>query len=206
LTSIQTQFADPPVALIVGRFNGWKGQDTFVEAAVVAHAGLPESQYWLVGGPVPGRPEPFDRVKRRCHEIDPSGTWLQFRGPSDSVADEMAKAQIIVTPSISPEPLNLVALEAMALGKPVVATRVGGLPEVVVDGLTGLLVDPGDHKALARAMTALLSNRETAREMGRAGRDRAQAVFSGHRFAEMWRQIYRDVIDPSASLPPPEAP
>ena len=72
----------------------------------------------------------------------------------------------------------MVALEGMVLGRPIVATRVGGLPEVIVDGETGILVPPGDHRALATAIGTLLSDTERARAMGHAGQERVRVPFT----------------------------
>jgi glycosyltransferase involved in cell wall biosynthesis len=124
--------------------------------------------------------------------MDPSATWLRFMGHSRDVMTEMANAHVIVTPSTAPEALKLVALEAMAMSRPVVATRVGGVPEVVENGATGYLVEPGDDEALADAITALLRDPSTARAMGHAGQRRAEDVFSNRAFTEYWRRLYID--------------
>ncbi len=79
-------------------------------------------------------------------------------------------ADVCVVPSVWQEGFGLAVVEAMARGKPVVATRVGGIPEIIRDGVTGLLVPPGDESALANAIGSLLENRETAAEMGRNAR------------------------------------
>jgi glycosyltransferase involved in cell wall biosynthesis len=89
----------------------------------------------------------------------------------------LADMDIVVLPSLS-EGLPMVALEAMSLGRPIVATQVGGIPEIVVDGVTGVLVPPGDHRALATAIGSLLSDTERARALGHAGQTRVQGLFA----------------------------
>jgi len=90
----------------------------------------------------------------------------------------------------SAEGLPLVVLEAMAAGKPVVAAAVGGVPELVVDGETGLLVPAGDLDALQRALTDLLADPERARRLGEAGRARVRASFSATAASERILKIY----------------
>jgi glycosyltransferase involved in cell wall biosynthesis len=81
------------------------------------------------------------------------------------------------------------ALDAMWAGKPVVASRTGGLPEVVADGETGIIVPPGDPVALTGALRELLGSPEKARRMGEAGRRRAEALFTSARMAAEYREV-----------------
>jgi len=82
----------------------------------------------------------------------------------------------------------------MAARKPVVATRVGGTPEVIKDGVTGLLVPPRDPKALAEAIIALLQDRERAKAMGQAGRERVEKYFSVERMVQETEALYEELI------------
>ena len=102
-------------------------------------------------------------------------------------------ARMFVLPSRS-EGIPLTALEAMACGLPVVATRVGGLPEVVDDGVTGLLVAPADPAALAQAMVAIWTDPERRDRMGRAGRLRAEERFDVRRMVAEYEALYRETI------------
>ena len=94
--------------------------------------------------------------------------------------DYYQRAALLVMPSFY-ESFGIACLEAMAFGLPVVATRVGGLPEVIEDGVTGLLVPPGDADALAQAMIRLLSDADLRRRMGQAGRERVLKEFTTER-------------------------
>ena len=100
---------------------------------------------------------------------------------------------VFVCPSVY-EPFGLINLEAMACGTAVVASRVGGIPEVVVDGETGVLVPPGEPEALAAAVSALCGDPERAARFGAAGRRRVEAEFSWERIAERTLAVYRDAI------------
>jgi glycosyltransferase involved in cell wall biosynthesis len=98
-----------------------------------------------------------------------------------------------VLPSLT-EGLGRVALEAHLLERPVIASRVGGVPEIVIDGETGLLVDPGDTAALRNAMKELLLNPERAMAMGRAGRERVEKTFTYERYFESYYELVRAAL------------
>jgi glycogen(starch) synthase len=106
----------------------------------------------------------------------------------------MKSATIVVMPSRWEEAFGLVALEAALMGRPVVATRVGGLPEVVVDRETGLIVQKDDSEALADAIASLLDQPQQAMAMGNAGRLRAQQIFSLQRYVDAYDALYRTLI------------
>ena len=109
---------------------------------------------------------------------------MVFTGHSDDIAAELALMDIFVLPSLS-EGLGVSLLEAFASGCAVVAARVGGVPEVVEDGLTGLLVPPADGAALAAAVAALVENPENAARLARNARERVRESFSaGHAGAD----------------------
>lgn len=118
---------------------------------------------------------------------------VEFRGFVTDVPAFMAEAGMFVLSSRS-EGLGLVIVEAMAAGRPVVATRVGGVPEVVVDGETGLLVPPDDPGALAVAIRRLLADPALAARMGEAGRKRAHDQFGAGRMAALTASLYEELV------------
>lgn len=180
--------------LMVGRVNGLKGHEEFTLAARRLHAAGVVAQFRMIGGAVPGREEPYERLAHEIRSLDPDGSWIAFAGHSADVAGEMLRATLVVIPSIVAEGFNITALEAMALGRPVVATAVGGLPEVVVNEETGLVVQPGDIDALARGIRRVVEDPSLARRLGEAGRQRAFAVFGRDAFQESWREVYRQLL------------
>ena len=120
--------------------------------------------------------------------------WIPEMLPKPSVIQLLTHALIFVCPSVY-EPLGIVNLEAMACSTAVVASRVGGIPEVVAEGgVTGLLVPPDDPAALADAMNALLRNPARADAMGRAGRLRAVDEFSWDAVAAQTAALYAEVV------------
>ncbi len=115
-----------------------------------------------------------------------------FLGWRGDIASFMADVDVLAVPSRS-EGFGLVVLQAMALARPVVASRVTALPEVVEHGQTGMLVPPDDPASLARALTEVLLSPQRGAEMGRAGRSRLDREFTLERMAERTARVYRDV-------------
>jgi glycosyltransferase involved in cell wall biosynthesis len=126
------------------------------------------------------------------------GERVIFAGFQRDVVPFLQAADIFALPSVR-EGLSLSALEAMAIGKPVIACRVGGTPEVVVDGKTGLLVAPGRPVELADALERLLAHPEEASTMGAAGQRRVREAFDFEQMVSKIEAIYRDVIAGRAS-------
>lgn len=121
--------------------------------------------------------------------------------PGSDLGSLIAAMDIFCFPSPI-EAFALVLLEAMALGKPVVASRAGGLPEIVVDGETGLLVEPADPEAIASALSVLLVDPQRAVSLGRAGKERVRRHFSAERMAVQTEEVYREAISRKPSLRP----
>jgi alpha-maltose-1-phosphate synthase len=115
--------------------------------------------------------------------------WLPGMLAKSEVIQILSHATVFACPS-EYEPLGIVNLEAMACGSAVVASAVGGIPEVVADGQTGLLVPPGDEQALAAAINAVVGDPALAAEFGRRGRDRAVAEFSWDKIAAQTAELY----------------
>lgn len=120
---------------------------------------------------------------------------------SDQLLALYRDADIFVLPTLA-DASSIASLEAMSAGLPVVATSVGGVPEIVLDGETGLIVPPGDAAALERAIRSLIENPATARKMGEAGRSRYETYFTPEKVAGMiGRLIARVVEQASAGRP-----
>jgi glycosyltransferase involved in cell wall biosynthesis len=149
---------DDPVVLYVGKRSPGKGYGVFIEAARLAAAEAPGTCF-VVAGDGEG---PFDA----------GGADIRHLGalPHDEVEKLYRAADVVVQPAVWPEPFSRVPLEAAAAGKPVVATRVGGTPEAVHDGVTGVLVERDDPKALADAIVGLLRDPATRDALGRSAR------------------------------------
>ena len=186
--------ASGPVVGLVGRISPWKGQHIFVRAAAELHRLYPACRFQVIGGPLFGEAA-YDRdVRAMAARMGLAGV-VEFTGHRADVPQRIAALDVLVHASTAGEPFGQVVAEAMAAGKPVVATRGGGVPEVVVDGVTGLLVPMGDVSAMARAIARLLDDPAAAAAMGRAGRVRIEQQFTiGHtvaRLATVWDRTIR---------------
>jgi glycosyltransferase involved in cell wall biosynthesis len=119
---------------------------------------------------------------------------VEFAGFIEDVPARIAQLEIVVHASTTGEPFGQVIIEAMAEGKPVVGTNGGGVPEIVEDGVTGMLVPMGDAARMTEALTYLLVNPGAAAQMGRNGRAPAAAQFTIQRTARMVEAVYREVL------------
>jgi glycosyltransferase involved in cell wall biosynthesis len=165
------ELAPAPVILEVARLAPVKGQADLLAALPSVAANVV-----LVGRDLETGGAYEDALRDEAERLGVADRVI-FAGQRDDVAALMAGAAVVCLPSHA-EGLPLVVLEAMAHGRPVVATAVGGTPELVVDGETGILVRPGDVDGLARALGELLADRDRAARLGEAGRRRALERFS----------------------------
>ncbi len=162
-----------PLLVAVGALTPAKGHATLVEAMAEIVASRPRATAVILGEPLLDTdPAYVELLRRRIDQLGLSDRVL-LPGFRRDLPSFLARAAVVVHPSICEETFGLVPLEAMAQGRPVVASRVGGVPEVIDDGRTGVLVTPGDSRELSRAVLALLDD-PAARE--RLGRDARRAV------------------------------
>ncbi|RBY75307.1 hypothetical protein DQ238_19980 [Geodermatophilus sp. TF02-6] len=162
-----------PCVVCVGRVNHWKGQDVLLEALAALAAGGVSFTCRLVGSAFPGD----EHLVARLHEqVAAAGLTdrVCFDGEVDDAREAMASADVVVVPSKVPEPFGKVVVEAMAVGRPVVATTPGGPAEVIRSGVDGVLVPTGDVPALTAALRDLLQDPAAARRLGRAAAERAR--------------------------------
>ena len=186
-----------PIVAFVGRITRQKGVAHLLAAA---HDFDPEVQLVLCAG-APDTPEIAAEVSVGVAELSDSRTgvfWVREMLPIGKIREILSAAKVFVCPSVY-EPLGIVNLEAMACGTAVVASDVGGIPEVVDDGVTGSLVhydadDRAGYQArLAKAVNALIADPQRAERYGRAGRQRCIAEFSWAQIAQQTLEIYQKV-------------
>ena len=168
-----------PVAGAVGHLREQKAYDVLIEAAALLRERAPDLR-WLIVGEGGKRPELESLISERG-----LGDTVRLLGHRDDVGDVIAAMDFGVSSSAW-EGSPIALMELMAAGKPIVATAVGGVPDLVVEGETGLLVPPGEPAALAEAFGGLVEDRALATRMGEAGRERQRRDFT---FAETVRRV-----------------
>lgn len=186
---------DVPLVGMVGRLRPWKGQTQFLEMAAKIAKSWPQTHFVIIGG------DPFEvgdgypgRVQQLATELG-LDHCLTFTGQLQDVRPGLAALDIFVHPG-QPEPFGLVNIEAMAMSRPVVAFRHGALPEIVVEGQTGLLVAPNDEASLAQTVLRLLKDERLQQQMGMSGRERALSHFSIHRVVSQFQATLLTTIPP----------
>ncbi len=176
--------ADEPVISMVGRLVPVKEPGTALEVAAQILAEAPRARFLLVGGG-----ELLEPMRARARELG-LGDRVLFPGFRTDLDRILADTDLALLTSRN-EGTPVALIEAAAAGVPAVATRVGGVPSVVVDGETGVLVPHGDPAALARAILELLADPDRRREMGRAARARALMHFDANRLLQDIDDLYR---------------
>lgn len=178
---------------IVGRLAPWKGQHVFIEAAsklVERTAGL---RFWIIGSAMFGESDYEGRLR---DQIRTSGLsdQVELLGHRDDVPDLLTQLDVFVHASTTGEPFGKVIVEAMAAARPVVASDGGGVPEIVVDGRTGLLTPMGDADALADALETLLCDPELSRRMALTGQRRVAEQFLSEHTTRRVESLYDELL------------
>jgi len=184
---------DVPVMGMIARFHPVKGHRYFLEAAKTIFRVRPECRFLLVGSGQ-YRPEVEAMVKQLGLQEQ-----VIFTGYREDIVDVLHSLDILVISSLS-EGFGLTAIEAMAMKVPVVATRVGGLPEIIRDGSNGILVPPGDGQAIAQAVLSLLDNPEESRVMSARAFEHVRKNFSVEIMAKNTEQLYCSLMSRSRQL------
>lgn len=181
-----------PDEIVVGMIGVWsryKGAMQFLQAARQLAVENSRLKFIMVGGEIESDVEYGVAVKNALREF---GTKVNAVGNQRDVRPYLGMMDIFVMPSLA-ESFTRVNLEAMAMGKPVVATAVGGTPEAIVDGDTGFLIPPNDPAAIADRVQILLENPHLIKQMGQRGRERVSKLFSVevyvHGIQEVWSSV-----------------
>ncbi|MEK7765253.1 MAG: glycosyltransferase family 4 protein [bacterium] len=177
---------EPDTVGIVGRLDPVKGHRLLLEAVAVVRSRRPGVKVLVAGR------EEMETIAGLLMDAGRLGVdqLVEFLGHVPALSSVMSRCAVGVVASVGSEAVSRVALEWMAHGRPLVASAVGCLPEVVEDGVTGRLVPPGDPVRLGEALLDLLSDPGKASAMGRRGRERVESVFGFRRFAEETERVY----------------
>jgi phosphatidylinositol alpha-1,6-mannosyltransferase len=199
--SMRARLDIPPTATListVGRMIQRKGMHVLVEAAPAIMATRPDVHLALAGdGPCSADVAALAAASPHRERIHMTGALSR-----EEVAQLLADSDLFVNPAIIDdagltEPLGIVSMEAMASGLSCVGSRVGGLPETIEDGVTGILVEPAKADALAEAVGRLLDDPDLRTSMGRAGQRRASELFTWKAHAKRVAEIYRELLEAS---------
>lgn len=172
---------------MVANFDRVKGHHVLLKAAAKVIKESAQAEFIFIG----------DGEERHKSELTAGRLKIEknvlFKGMLKNPGPEMARCDLIVVPSLT-EGFSLVALEAMALSKPVVVTNAGGLPEVVEDRVTGLIVPPKDPERLAESILYLLDHKDIAARMGLSGHERLKSLFKVERMIGETEELYRGLL------------
>jgi glycosyltransferase involved in cell wall biosynthesis len=180
--SFQPCFEHEDYFLFAGRLTPFKGTNTLLEALARLRPSVP----LLIAGDGPNR----EQLENQARDLDLQGVRFLGHQSGSTLRNLIARAIFVVVPSEWYENCPYAVLEAFALGTPVIATDIGGIPELVEDGLTGLLVPPQDPDALADGLGQMLENSATLPVMGRAARQRIDRTYDEKRHLEALSQAY----------------
>jgi glycosyltransferase involved in cell wall biosynthesis len=185
-----------PLVAVASRLSRMKGLEQFLEAAAVVGRRSTAARFLVIGEAPPHDLGYLDELKRLAARLG-IGDRVIFTGLRSDVPTLLAGVDVAVMPSLN-EALSNSLLESMAAGAAVVATRVGGTPEALVDGHSGLLVPPADVASLANAVTHLLETPAMASRLGRAARQTIADRFSVERMAETTECLYSRLLTRAA--------
>jgi glycogen(starch) synthase len=180
--------------LCIGRLVSFKGFDVALDAFALARPSI-SAAHLTIAGDGPER----DSLQRRAGQLG-LGNSVTFAGwvGRDAIYDLIGQSTVILMPSRFREPFGMVAVEAALIGRPIIASRVGGLPEVVIDGETGVLVEKDDPPELARRLVELLSDPARASRLGERARAATLQRFGIAANAAAYDALYRKLLPRNA--------
>jgi len=186
--------ADARVVLMLARLQPTKGHLTLLSAMPAVLQAFPEARFLIVGASLFGLHEEYGRMIRETARQMGLEDRVIFAGfcDTETVRALLFSCDMLVHPALG-EPFGLAVTEAMAAGRPVVAARVEGPSRIVLDGETGLLVEPGNADELAAAICWLLQHPREAQEMGRRGQDRATDLYSTATLVASLESLYMEL-------------
>jgi glycosyltransferase involved in cell wall biosynthesis len=187
---------------IVARIVPIKNFELFLQAARIVAGKHSHVRFHIVGGKgfLESDLEYFQRIEELIRSLNLS-ELVSFHEPVEDLSPILAGFDLLVRSSHI-ETFGRTLAEAMAMSKPVVATDVGGVPEVVADGEVGYLVPPGDAEAMAEKICRLIENTELRETMGRNGRKRVLELFDVRAITRRWEQTYEELLQDYTELPP----
>ncbi len=178
---------------LIGRISPWKGQHIYLHAAAQVLRDFPQARFEIIGAPLFAELDYERSLRELCRDLEIENS-VEFVGFVENVQERIHHLDVVVHASTTGEPFGQVIIEGMAAGKPVVATNGGGVPEIVEDGITGLLVPMGDVTSMAQAIGKLLGDSAWRERMGQAGKERVIRQFTIQHTARKVEGVYWHVL------------
>jgi len=185
---------------ILGMLLPWKGHTVFLKAAARVFQRIPDARAFVIGA-APPHGEGYERELRALAQELGIADRMIFTGFRPDVPEMLQLMDVVAHASIDPEPFGRVITEAMAMRRPVIATRAGGPIEIIDDGRTGFLVPPGDDESLAYRLTMLLENPPLAARIAEAGYTAVRDRYSAEAHARLVQQVYERALAPRRARP-----
>jgi glycosyltransferase involved in cell wall biosynthesis len=188
-----------PVVGLIAHLTPWKGHERFLDIARAVLNAVGETRFVVVGGAVyetAGHAGYARALARRAAALGLADR-VTFLGARQDIPEVLAALDVLVHCPTAPEPFGRVLAEAMAVGRPVVAARSGGIPEIVDEGLTGVLMTPDDVGAYASAVIRLLADRRLRGRLGDAGRRQVEKRFSVDTHVTAVLEAYHTLLGPA---------
>jgi glycosyltransferase involved in cell wall biosynthesis len=192
-----TPLQSPTVSIVcVGRINVWKGQEVLLDAVAEVRHRLPPLEVRIVGDVYASEHHYRERLEAQVARLG-LGDVVRFLGERRDALAIVGRSDVFVMPSRQPEPFGLALVEAMALGRPVIATDAAGPADIVTSGFDGVLVPIADSRALGEALVELVAHPEDARRMGERAAQRA-AEFPVSKLVASLRALYEELLGEGA--------
>jgi len=181
------------IITIASVLRPWKGHEYFIKAASFVKKEFLKTKFIILGDEVVNNEKGYKEQLINLSNSLNLEKDIIFTGFRKDVSNILLQSDIIVLSSILPDPFPTVILEAMAVAKPVVATNIGGVPEMVIDNVTGLLVPPKDSESMAKAVLKLLIDKKYSNQLGMTGSTRLNKIFTLDKFIKKIEKILLDL-------------
>ncbi len=178
--------------VLIGRFSPIKGQVEFIKAVHLLRSQMPHFKVSIVGSEGRGKHKYTNLMKKTIQQFGLENT-IKILPPTRHVASLLSQADLLVLPSLTPEPFGRVIIEAGAVGTPVAATCLGGVPDIIDDGKNGILFPPHNILAMAEAMREVLTNTEKAKAFAFELRKKVEEKFSLEQMVEKTLTVYDEI-------------
>jgi len=182
------QRSDPRI-ISIGRLIEWKGHHIFIRAASQVRAKYPSARFILVGS------GPYETELKNLAESLGVTDAMVYTGYLSDIRNALEESDIFVHCSINPEPFGRTIIEAMAMGKATIAANLGAVPEIITDGVDGILIPPDDPEVLAKTVIRLLENEKLREKLGAAARRKIEEKFDIKFYVTKIENIYQEILN-----------